>query len=161
MALVSSPLPFTTVQLGSGTLLYYGAIGKFATTRRRYPMRITRIGLPTWLVESLETTALETRGPQNDTQFGGRTYIPGEVEDPGQITLDGFLNVDVQLKRGPYFYQIVFPRKKDFAKAAKMQGAGFVISQTNNEAAINTPMPTQVVIKMSGFVTRIPALKVA
>lgn len=160
MALIASPSPLTTVQIGSGTLLYHGVIGKWEGTNRRFPMRITRMGLPSWMVESFDTTALDTIGPSDNTQFGGRTFGFGVVEDPGQITLDGFLNVDVALPRGMRMFQIRFALKKGFKTKARMTGTGFIISQTNNEAAINVPMPTQVIIKMTGFVTRVPAMMV-
>ncbi len=78
-------MPGATVDIGTGATIVFGTSGFTAEV-----MSISIDGIDR---ESIETTHLGTTVPAAN-QYGGRTYIPGDLADPGTTTIEINFNPD-------------------------------------------------------------------
>ena len=123
-----------SIQNGSGTELYFWPPG-LSVRRRKFPMLLTNITHNGITTPSLDTTHLGTEPPDDTNEFGGRTSIPGLLSDPGQLTLEGFLNASVILPKRIIVLQIVFlcrqgiPGRRGGSARASLRSAAPLVSR--------------------------------
>jgi hypothetical protein len=80
---------------------------------------------------ALDTTHLASTLPVGSNQFGGRTYIPTTLADPGSMTMT--LNFDPEielppLNNAPEFIRIEFPTPPGLTTPASFRGQAFITS---------------------------------
>lgn len=79
----------------------------------------------------LDTTHLASTLPVGANQYGGRTFIPTTLADPGTFSMTINLDADVQLppiNSAPEFVRIEFPLPPGLTTPAQWRGQGFATS---------------------------------
>lgn len=138
-----------SIQNGSGTELYFWPPG-LSVRRRKFPMLLTNITHNGITTPSLDTTHLGTEPPDDTNEFGGRTSIPGLLSDPGQLTLEGFLNASVILPKRIIVLQIVFPLPPGHSRPARWLGQGFITQRGSISITTDTNMMQTNVLQLTG-----------
>ena len=97
--------------------------------------------------ESVATSHLETTG--------GRTFIPGDLYDPGDLELEVQYDPD---DRPPFSgvaetWTITYPLAAGSATAATHAATGFVTSFTPGQAEVDTLMVSSITVKFSSDIT--------
>jgi hypothetical protein len=84
---MASPL----VNVGTGTYLTFASV--FSQTPSTSVYDITSASWSGLTRPEIDTTHMMTTA--SPSTFGGRTYIPGDFVDPGELTLEGHFNPDI------------------------------------------------------------------
>lgn len=116
------------------TLATTGAIGCIQTAQ-----------LPDWAMEKLDATCLDSTGFIR--------YIPGDLTDPGDVTMNAIFNAanDIPEPGTVEDITITFPIGDSAnSVAATLTGSGFISSVTLPNAAVNELMMLTVVFSFDG-----------
>lgn len=139
------------IQNGSGAKLNYWPKGQ-SVKKKAFPMFLTNITWSGIETLALDTTHLLTTPPSAANQFGGRTSTPALLADPGELTLEGFLNPSVILPKGLVIWQLVFPKPVGHVIPAKWICEGFIRSRGAVTITVDTLITQQTILKISGNV---------
>lgn len=136
----------TPVDCGTGTTLVAGTSS--------WTAEITSLSFSGISREALETTHLST-AKETGTKFGSRTYIPGDLTDPGELQVSGQFNPD---KLPPVTlvaetWTVTFPLYTGDSTAANWAGSGFCTS-FNSNVELEGVSTFDMTIKLSGNVTQ-------
>lgn len=132
------------VDVGTGTSLVFGTSG--------FNAYITNVSGPGITREAIETTHLGTTG--------GKTFIPGDLYDGGELTLDVMhdpsITVPMLAGNQPETITITYPTPAGMSSGATWSFSGFM---TNYEptAPLEDKMTATVTIKLTGNLTQTPA----
>ena len=104
--------------------------------------------------ESIETSHLALAAPSAGT-FGNRTFIPGDLSDPGQIEIEGSYNPDdiPPIDAVAETWTIQYEASGGDSSGASLAGSGFM-TDFNPTGAIEEKLGFTATIKFSGPITR-------
>lgn len=107
----------------------------------------------------LDTTHLQSTAPVGGNQYGGRTYIPTTLADPGTFAMTINLNADLEwppVNDPEEFIRVEFPVPPGLTTPAQIRGLGFA---TSFDVTIQVQELIQGVltIKKTGIWERTPA----
>jgi len=105
----------------------------------------------------LETTHMATAAA-GAGKFGNATYIPGDISQPGTLSLTHHLNPDttVPIDLVAETWTLTWPKAAGDATAATWAASGFATDYSTS-AAIDEVMEATLVIQLTGNVTITPA----
>lgn len=134
-----------SVDNGTGTTVTFGTSSITANVTAISDTGVSR--------EAIETTHLGTTG--------GRTYIPGDIYEPGEITLsvqfDPDKNIEVDILRVAETVTITYPLASGQSTASAHASSGFITSYGNVEVAGEALMSAEIVVKKTGALTTTPS----
>lgn len=141
----------------TGTAIYYWKPGKSAS-RKLLPLNVRGISHPGVAVSTRETTHLLSQIPDGANEFGGRTYLPGDLGDPQSLSITAFADYSVIMPKGIFFVQLVFPLPVGWKVRARWLGMGFfTLFGGFNITDVDTNAETTMEVKLSGVFTVTPA----
>jgi hypothetical protein len=143
---------------GTTTKVEWWVIGH-ANQKKQFPMHIITIRHSGITTTSIDTTHLASEAPTG-REFGGRTSIPAILRNPGQVTMEGFLNPQSVLPQDEFFMQIIFPKAKGYKTRAKWVGLGHLQSIGDIIIPTDDAMKQTCIFQYSGVVAMIAAQKV-
>ncbi len=138
-------MPGAAVDVGHGTTLVFGTSGFTAN-----------IDSVTW--DGIARTVVDTSHmgttPAGANQFGNRTFIPGDLIDPGTLTLNVHFNPQTNPPIGavPETITVTWPLVTGDSTPANWSASGFV-SQFTLTDPVDDKMTAVLTVKLSGKVT--------
>lgn len=104
--------------------------------------------------ESIETSHMETAAPGAD-EFGNRTFVPGDLSDPGELTMQIHFNPGTlpPIDQPAEVITITWPLTKNQTVAATWASEGF-ITDYNPDDPLEDKMTASITVKFSGNVTK-------
>jgi len=107
--------------------------------------------------ESIDTSHMGTAAPAAG-KFGNRTFIPGDLSDPGEVTMEGHFNPDTipPIDAASETIRIEFPLSAGGLTKAKYEFSGFMTS-FEYEDPLEDKMTATFTVKATGNVTRTAA----
>ena len=139
--------------VSTGTEVYFWPPKKFAQ-RRRFPLNITGVSYPGVTITSRETTHLNTVPPDDANEWGGRTFLPGVLGDPNELSLSHHVDPNFIPPKGVFIVQVVFSKLGGYKKAPSFVGAGFFTTAGGfNATDVDTNIASTSTIKLTGKFT--------
>jgi len=139
----------TLVDIGTGTTVGFGTSA--------WAFNLLGLSLDDIAREALETSHMGTAAPGAST-FGNRTFIPGDLSDPGTLEVTGHFNPDTLpiIDAVAETITVTFPLFAGDATAAAWEFSGFMTNFSLTDE-LETVMEFTAEIKITGNVTLTPA----
>ncbi len=139
----------SVVDIGTGTTIVFGTSG--------FTAQILDVNPPNLSRESIPTSHMATAAPGAGV-VGNKTFMPGDLVDPGELTFDIHFNPDTlpPIHKVVETITITFPLPAGMSTPATWAGQGFV---TNYDPAdpLEDKMTGALTVKMSGGITVVAA----
>lgn len=142
-------MPGTAVDTATGTTVTFGTTG--------FTANIVSAAWSGFARGALDTTHLGSTQPSTN-QFGGRTFIPTKLADPGTLALTVRHNAHVlpPIHQAAETITVTFPLVSGDSTPATYAGSGFATSYEVT-AATEELMEGVLTVKMTGVWTHAPA----
>lgn len=135
----------TPVDVGTGATIVFGTSSFTAQVKDIDWGGIAR--------DSHETTHLSTSVP-GANEFGGKTFIPGDLADGGEITMDIHFNPDTlpPINLAPEVVTVTWPKAAADTTASIWSASAFVTAYQGG-APVEELMAGSITVKIAGNVT--------
>jgi hypothetical protein len=142
-------MPGATVDIGTGTTITFGTSGFTASIMSVRWSGISRPSVPT---SHMGTAAAGAN------KFGNATFLPGEIIDPGEMTLELQFNpqTNIPIAAVPETITVTWPLVTGDSTPANWSGSGFVTVFEITDP-LDEKMTATMTIKMSGNVSYVDA----
>jgi len=139
----------TPVDVGTGTTITAGTSSWTASLTRVNHSGIERV--------SLDTSHMGTAAP-GAGKFGNRTFVPGDLSDPGTLEIEAFFNPDTEppVDQVAETWTVTFPLFAGDATPATWAASGFAVS-FGFDNGLEELMTIRMDVKLSGNITMVAA----
>ncbi len=140
-------MPGAAVDVGFGTTIVFATTGFTANI----------VGPITWsgvVRSALETTHMSTAGP-GANQIGNRTFMPGDLVDPGTLTMPIHFNpnTNIPIHAVPETITVSYPLVTGDATRANWACSGFITDVGSITVEMDAVMTTTITVKLTGPIT--------
>lgn len=139
----------SAVDIGTGTTISFGTSG--------FAAQILDVTPPNLAREPIDTSHMGTP-PAGAGQVGSRTFMPGDLVDPGELSFDIHFNPDTvpPISDVAETVTITFPLPVGMATPATWAGQGFLTGYEPS-VPLEDKMTGSITVKMSGPITIVAA----